>query len=129
MICAIWYQLYNLKNMKNFHGGVLLLVKFQNESNSPPWVFFTFFKLYKWYQIAPRITFYWLCYTAANSQHICDTNKDFIGLKVLCSNMLIIYACYQSTHQRCKTTECHFPLFIPSENIRKSVTFILQCFI
>ena len=24
--------------------------------NTPPWVFFTFFKLYKWYQIAQRIT-------------------------------------------------------------------------
>ena len=25
--------------------------------NTPPWVFFTFFKLYKWYQIAQCITF------------------------------------------------------------------------
>ena len=25
--------------------------------NTPPWVFFTFFKLYKWYQIAQRITY------------------------------------------------------------------------
>ena len=24
--------------------------------NTPPWVFFTFFKLYKWYQIAQRTT-------------------------------------------------------------------------
>ena len=23
--CAIWYHLYNLKNMKNTHGGVLIL--------------------------------------------------------------------------------------------------------
>ena len=28
MRCAIWYHLYNLKNVKNTHGGVLLLVKF-----------------------------------------------------------------------------------------------------
>ena len=27
------------------------------ESNNPPWVFFTFFKLYNWYQIAQRITY------------------------------------------------------------------------
>ena len=27
MCCAIWYQLYNLKNVKNIHGGVLHLVK------------------------------------------------------------------------------------------------------
>ena len=26
---AIWYHLYNLKNMKNTHGGVLLLVKLE----------------------------------------------------------------------------------------------------
>ena len=24
MRCAIWYHLYNLKNMKNTHGGVLV---------------------------------------------------------------------------------------------------------
>ena len=29
MRCAIWYHLYNLKNVKNIHGGVLLLVKLQ----------------------------------------------------------------------------------------------------
>ena len=27
MLCAIWYNMYNLKNVKNTHGGVLLLVK------------------------------------------------------------------------------------------------------
>ena len=27
MFCAIWYHLYNLKNMKNTHGGVLFIVK------------------------------------------------------------------------------------------------------
>ena len=25
--------------------------------DTPPWVFFTFFNLYKWYQIAERITY------------------------------------------------------------------------
>ena len=53
----------NLKNVKNTHGRVLLLVKLQAEScnftaksNTPPWVFFTFLKLNKWYQIAQRTT-------------------------------------------------------------------------
>ena len=27
------------------------------KSNTPPWVFFTFFKLSKWYQIAQNITY------------------------------------------------------------------------
>ena len=29
MRCAIWYHLHNLKNVKNTHGGVLLLVMLQ----------------------------------------------------------------------------------------------------
>ena len=29
MFCTIWYYLYNLKSVKNTHGGVLLLVKLQ----------------------------------------------------------------------------------------------------
>ena len=97
MRCAIWYNSYNLKNVKNTHGGVLILVQLQavslriqsecgkirNRKNSVfghfsrskfcnkwklsqaynfpksnifPWVFFTFFKLHKWYQIVQRIT-------------------------------------------------------------------------
>ena len=44
MHCAIWYYLYNLKNLKITDEGVLLF-------NAPGWVFFTFFKLYKWYQL------------------------------------------------------------------------------
>ena len=27
MLCETWYHLYNLKNVKNTHGGMLLLVK------------------------------------------------------------------------------------------------------
>ena len=29
MRCAVWYRSYNLKNMKNTHVGVLILVKLQ----------------------------------------------------------------------------------------------------
>ena len=42
MFCAIWYHLYNLKNVKNTYGGVLLLVKLQAKacifikSDTPP---------------------------------------------------------------------------------------------
>ena len=31
-------------------------VNFSTKSNTPSWMFFTFFKLYKWYQITQRIT-------------------------------------------------------------------------
>ena len=32
MLCAIWYHLYNLKNVKNTCAEVLLLVKLQAEA-------------------------------------------------------------------------------------------------
>ena len=32
MRCAIWYYLYNLKNAKNTHVGLLLLVRLQTEA-------------------------------------------------------------------------------------------------
>ena len=63
MLCAIWYHLCNLKYLKNTHGGVFLLVKLQTlacnftKSNTPSWVFFTFFKLNGWYQIAQCIIY------------------------------------------------------------------------
>ena len=69
MHCAIRYQLYNLKNVKNSHGGMLILVKLQalacdfTKINTPPWLFFTFFKLYKWYQIVQRATYYFHNYS------------------------------------------------------------------
>ena len=44
------YHPYNLKNVKNTHGGVLPLVKASacnfTKNNTPSWVFFTFFKLW-----------------------------------------------------------------------------------
>ena len=57
MRCAIWHYLYNFKKVKNNHGEVLILVKLQAKINTPPWVFFTIFKLYKWYQIAQSTTY------------------------------------------------------------------------
>ena len=55
VLCAIWNHSYNLKNVKNTHGGTLFLVKLQAKvcnfakSNTLPWVLFTFFKLCTWY--------------------------------------------------------------------------------
>ena len=49
MLCVICYHLHDIKNMKITHGEVLLLVILQalscnfTKSNTPPWVFFTFF--------------------------------------------------------------------------------------
>ena len=38
MFCAIWYHLYNLKNVKNIYGGVLQACNFP-KSNTPMGVF------------------------------------------------------------------------------------------
>ena len=56
-------HLYNLKNMKNTYGAVLLLVELQavtcsfTKSNTSPWFFFTFFKLCKWYRISQSLAY------------------------------------------------------------------------
>ena len=42
MQCAIWYYFYDLKNVKNTDGGVLLLVCNFTKSKTPPRLFFTF---------------------------------------------------------------------------------------
>ena len=74
MRCAIWYYLHNLKNVRNAHGGVLILVKLQAEAcnftkiNTLSWVFFTFFKLYKWYQIVQCTTDYG-CFEDITKEH------------------------------------------------------------
>ena len=56
MPCAILYHLYNLKNAKNNHGGVLLFVKLQAEAckftknYTPPWVY----RIFKTVQMVPN---------------------------------------------------------------------------
>ena len=52
-LCAIWQHLYNFKNMKSTHGGVLLVVKLRTE------VFFPLFKLYICYQISQSMAYFW----------------------------------------------------------------------
>ena len=49
MRCAIWYHLYNFKNVRDTHGGVLILVKLQASATC------NLYKLYKWHRIAQRI--------------------------------------------------------------------------
>ena len=78
MRCAIWYHLYNLKNVKNTHGEVLNLVKFQAKAcnftkiNTHPWVFFTFLKFCERYQIAQCIT----------CKHLRAIHSKFIGMEL-----------------------------------------------
>ena len=85
MHCASWYHLYNFKNVKSTHGGVLILVKLQASAcnftkiNFLPWVFVTFFKLYKWYQIAFFI--YIKCHRALLIYSFKSFNHFFLSRK------------------------------------------------
>ena len=36
IFCAIWYHLYNFKDMKNNHGGVLLLLRLEGVTGPLP---------------------------------------------------------------------------------------------
>ena len=57
--CTIWYHLHNLK-LENYPCSSVTFSKVAcnfTKSNTPSWVFFTFSKLYKWYQIAQSITY------------------------------------------------------------------------
>ena len=47
MFCAIWYHLYDLKKREKHPWRNATF----NKVIIPPLVFFTFFKLYEWYQI------------------------------------------------------------------------------
>ena len=61
MLCTIWRHFYNLKQVENTRGGVLLKVELQakfTKSNTPSWVFFTLFKLYRWYLIMQRVSYF-----------------------------------------------------------------------
>ena len=48
MFCAIWYLLYNFKNVENTNGGVILLLKLKpsaynfTKNDALPLVFLTF---------------------------------------------------------------------------------------
>ena len=56
----VWYQFALIGHFISFHvsktqcySSIYLTLAWNfNKSNTPPWVFSTIFKLYKWYQIA-----------------------------------------------------------------------------
>ena len=82
--CAMWYHLHNLKNVKKTHGEVLILVKLQSSAwnftkiNIPPWIFFTFFKLCKWYQIKQRPSYR----KQSINFHCHECSQDFLAQTV-----------------------------------------------
>ena len=53
MLCAIWYHLYNLKNVKNTRGGMLKPATLLKVTLLH-WSFSCILKLYKWYRMLPN---------------------------------------------------------------------------
>ena len=79
MLCAIWYHLQNLKNVKNTYEGVILLIKLQlYEKYQYSIGVFHVFKLNKRYQIAQSVTY---CVYVLKTNHMPFVNSgyDFIG--------------------------------------------------
>ena len=112
--CTIWYRLYNVKKVKNIYGGVIiLLVKLHAKCNTPPWVFFTFFKLYKWYQIAQRMTWTINSLDTGRKLNVHKTSKARPGrplkvlymfdLRLLFRGILLsdTFALVERTHESC----------------------------
>ena len=97
----------NIKNLKITHGGVLLLVKLRAKatiipkSNTHPWMFLTFFKLYKWYQI----------------MHLSNQASKKIGALIRSMKFLspevALFVC-KSTIQPCMKYCCHVWASAPS---------------
>ena len=78
MFFAIWYHFYDLKNVKNTHGGVLFLVKLQAKTLLHG-CFSHFLNLYKWYQIAQRITY---CVGLYTRSLLCTRSRgDYLNFK------------------------------------------------
>ena len=80
MICTIWYHLYNSKNLKITHLECYVKLEADacnfTKSNTPPWVFFTFFKSYKWYEIAQLTTSFEILNVAFHTIFISVTNYN-----------------------------------------------------
>ena len=67
-ICGALRDLVSFAQFKKREKHPWTSVNFSTKIKIPPWVFFTFFKLYKWYQIAQRITYDLTSYVS--KQHV-----------------------------------------------------------
>ena len=75
MPCAIWYHLCNFKNVKNTHGGLLLLVEMQA----------------------------WACNFAVQMLTIRTRHHIFVLFNFLCSNFVMLWRAITYTDSRAET--------------------------
>ena len=62
MLCAIWYHLFNFKNVKKTHGGVLHKCNNFIKSNTPSWVFLRVLKCKNGTKSRRRASLWFLAY-------------------------------------------------------------------
>ena len=74
LLCAVWYCLYNFKNVKNTHGGVPLLAKLQPATLLKQHSSMGVFHVFKIVQMVPKRAKP-LIHTAffQQSRHVVDT--------------------------------------------------------
>ena len=109
MLCTIWYHLYNLKNMKNTHGGMLLLALACNftKNITSPCVFFTFFKLYKWYQTVQRIKYTSYIQSSVKSGYVRWRRQETSKKRCFSRRFNIAEKKINATHKICLCYECY----------------------
>ena len=111
--------------MKNTHGGVLLLVKLQAEaynltkSNIPPWMYFTFLKLYKRYQIAQSITYFYQNILKIIWERI----RVWLGPSVISFNLYISFLC---NLLQCRTLIARKDIVPTSVRVNDFVSFLFS---
>ena len=102
---------------KNRWRFYVIIFPYIAKSNNPPWVFFKFLKLYKWYQFAQRIT-----YSQTNIYNIFDP-KD---LKFLTRLRLVLS--HLNEHRFWHNfQDCLNPLCFCSLQIKNSSHYLLHC--
>ena len=78
------------------------------KSNTPEWVFFTFCKLYKWYQILQSITNYFFIITSCLGYPQCQYKENVLMLICLRTILICLRKCHEDrdmatfTCQQCK---------------------------
>ena len=111
--------------MKNTHGRVLLVVKLQTEdcnltkSNIPPWVYFTFFKLHKRYQIAQSITYFYQNILKITWEQI----RVWLGPSMISFNLYISFLC---DLLQCCTLIAHKDIVPTSVRVNDFVSFLFS---
>ena len=115
-LCSIWYYLYNLKNVKNTHGGRILLVKLQVNA-IPPRVFLPFLNGANGSKSRKASLYFKGCVRYIFASLICMSKREHLWNKEKCF-LLPIESCFCSWDNYILTFQifkCHDVIKCPSK--------------